>query len=63
MEKMLSVETVAERFNVSPRTVIRLIERRQIKALRVGRQWRISKEWLEEWLNQHTTDVAREDVG
>ena len=62
MEELLSVETVAKQFNVSPRTVLRLIQDRQIRALRVGRQWRFRQEWVEEWIVRNTTQLD-EDAG
>ena len=60
MDKMLTVEMVAEQFNVSPRTVVRLIEKGQMQALRVGRQWRMDPAWVEEWMNRNKTEVRKE---
>ena len=62
MDEMLTVEMVAKRFNVSQRTVVRLIKSREIRALRVGRQWRFKKEWIEEWIAQNTSHPAEEDT-
>ena len=56
-EEMLTVEMLAKRFNVCGRTVIRLIQDREIRALRVGRQWRFKKEWVEEWVARNTTQT------
>ena len=60
MEEMLSVEMVAQQFNVSPRTVLRLIENREIRALKVGRQWRFRKEWVEEWITRNVSQPKEE---
>jgi excisionase family DNA binding protein len=62
MDEMLSVEEVARRFNVSTRTVVRLVERRQLRALRVGRQWRVKPEWIDEWIEKNTQQ-PHEDLG
>ena len=62
MDEMHTIETVAKRFKVSERTVMRLIERQELRAMRVGRQWRISQEWLDEWVARSTTQT-KEDVG
>lgn len=62
MSEMLSVETIAKQFNVSQRTVVRLIEKREIQALRVGRQWRVRKEWLDAWIARNTSQT-KEEVG
>jgi excisionase family DNA binding protein len=61
-EPMLTVEMVAAQFNVSPRTILRLIDKHEIRALQVGRQWRFKKEWVEEWINRQTTRI-QEDLG
>lgn len=55
LETMLTVDEVAAIFNVSPRTVLRLIDSGEIQALRVGRQWRFRKEWVRDWIEQHTS--------
>jgi excisionase family DNA binding protein len=60
MDKMLTVEMVAEQFNVSPRTVVRLIEKGHMQALRVGRQWRMEPAWVEEWVKLNKTEVRKE---
>jgi excisionase family DNA binding protein len=62
MEKMLTVEEVARQFNVSTRTVLRLIDARQIRAVHVGRQWRFKQQWIDEWIAQNTRQT-REDAG
>jgi excisionase family DNA binding protein len=59
---MLTVEMVAKQFNVSPRTILRLVESRQMRALRIGRQWRFKKEWIEEWMQQQTTDAGSDQA-
>ncbi len=47
---VLTPRQVAERLVVHERTVIRLIERGELRALKVGRQWRIPKEAFEAYL-------------
>ena len=62
MEELLTVEAVAKQFNVSPRTVVRLVQARQLKALRVGRQWRFKQEWVEAWVERNTTRTQEESA-
>ena len=62
MDEMISVEALAKQFNVSPRTVLRLVDNREIRALRIGRQWRFKKEWIDEWVARQTTQL-KEDLG
>jgi excisionase family DNA binding protein len=50
---------VAQQFNVSPCTVLRLIERRELRAVRIGRQWRFREEWVDEMLVRKTTDPKK----
>jgi excisionase family DNA binding protein len=57
MEKpstMMTVEEVAERWGVHPRTIYAAISKRQITALRVGRLVRISRSHVE-YLEQNGT--------
>ena len=60
--EMLTLKEVARRFNVSQRTVARLAERGQLKALRVGRQWRFEPEWIEQWVAANTTRSQEDAV-
>ena len=53
-----TVEELAEMLKVSPRTVQRIVERKEITALRVGTKWRFRSEWIDEWLRENTS--ARE---
>ena len=47
---VLTVEEVAVKLRVDPRTVYRTIEQGTLQAIRVGRLWRIPKESLERYL-------------
>jgi excisionase family DNA binding protein len=49
---LLSTSDAAERLGVCRRTVNRLIQRKKIKARRVGRQWRISETQLEKFIQR-----------
>ena len=57
MEPMYTIEQVAEIFKVSPRTILRLIERGELTAFQVGRQWRFKPEWVEEWIQRQAKQV------
>jgi excisionase family DNA binding protein len=48
----LTPEEVAARLRVTPKTVRRYCQLGQLKAARVGRQWRISENMLEKFLNK-----------
>lgn len=49
-ERLLTVDEVAERLAVHPNTVRRLVERREIRPVRVGRLLRFTPEDLDAYL-------------
>jgi putative molybdopterin biosynthesis protein len=49
---MLTLEEVANELRVSVQTVRRLINSGQLKAVRVGRQLRVSREALDDYIRQ-----------
>lgn len=49
----LSTEDVAERLQVSTATVRRLIKQRELKAIRVGRQFKVAPQFLDEYIRSH----------
>ena len=46
----LTVEDVAKRFGVNVTTVYRLVQRGALPALKLGGQWRVSEEMLQNWV-------------
>ena len=52
--EFITVEELADMLNVSHRTVQRLVRRKELPAIRIGRQWRFRKEWIDEWLDKNT---------
>lgn len=51
-EKYLTIEQVMERLQVSRDTVSRLIKKKKLRAKRVGRVYRISEQWLRDYMNE-----------
>lgn len=49
---MLTLREIAERLNVSEKTVRRLVATRELAAVRVGAQLRIDADHLEDWISQ-----------
>ena len=60
LDDLITVEELAQRLKVHPRTIQRVIQRKELPAIRIGRQWRFRKEWVESWLDQST--VNREET-
>jgi excisionase family DNA binding protein len=50
---VLTVEQLAERFQLSPKTVYRALERRELRAAKLGNRWRIRLEDAERWFDEH----------
>lgn len=51
---ILTVKQCAEYLQVSEQTVRRMIERKTLKASKVGDTWRIQKQDIHEYLNQNS---------
>ena len=49
-QRLLSIKDAAEFLGVSTKTVERRIKARELKAHRLGRQWRIAPEHLDQYL-------------
>jgi excisionase family DNA binding protein len=50
---VLTVEQLAERFQLSPKTVYRALERRELRAAKLGNCRRIRLEDAERWFDEH----------
>jgi excisionase family DNA binding protein len=48
--RFLTVPEAAELLQVSTRTLLRMVWRKELPALKVGGQWRISESRLTEWI-------------
>lgn len=65
MESLFTVDEVAEKLDVSPRTVRRYIQADAIKAIRVGGQYKVKKEDLTAYLNGERgqfRDIPKEKI-
>jgi excisionase family DNA binding protein len=52
--EFLSIKEVAQRLNLHEMTIYRLIKSRSLPAFKVGGQWRVRRQFLDEWLSSHT---------
>lgn len=48
--KFYTTQEVADILKITPSSVIKLIKRRNLKAKKIARKWRISKKHLEEFM-------------
>ena len=56
---VLTVEQLADRFQLSPKTVYRALDRRELRAAKLGNRWRIRLEDAERWFDEH---VPQDDL-
>jgi excisionase family DNA binding protein len=59
--ELLDVQTVAARLNVNPRTVLRMVGREEIPAIRVARRLRFRPGDLETYLQTHLSNSTSTD--
>ncbi len=62
-EEMLSLEEAAELLSVSKSTLYRMIERKEVKGRKVGRQWRFSRADVRAYLERGPQAVVLSTVG
>ena len=54
LEKLLTLEQVAEYLNVDKFTVYRLLAEKELPAFKVGNQWRFKRKLIENWLAKNS---------
>ena len=59
MDEFVTVEELAEALKVHVRTIQRLVERKELPAIKIGRQWRFRREWVSEWLERSTINAEK----
>ena len=59
--ELLDAQTVAARLNVNPRTVLRMVGREELPAIRVARRLRFRPEDLETYLQTHLSNSSSTD--
>lgn len=52
LPEILTVKELAEFLKVSDQTIIRAIKKGSLKALKAGREWRIEREAVIEWVKK-----------
>lgn len=50
MDKFLTIAEVAERLKLTPQTIYKMIKDKALPAIRVGSQWRIPEERIQQWI-------------
>ena len=52
---LMTIEEVAEYLRVHPSTVYRLVRQGALPAVKIGKQWRVDRETLAQWLREKAT--------
>lgn len=60
-EEWLTLDEIAEELRVSVETVRRWIRTKQLKALSIGRGYRIKRKDFEDFLRRRTIDIEEEE--
>jgi len=62
-DEMLDVQSVADLLHVNPRTVLRMVEREELPAIRVARRFRFRRSDLEQYLRTHLSTTPSSQNG
>ena len=62
-DEMLDVQSVADLLHVNPRTVLRMVEREELPAIRVARRFRFRRSDLEHYLHTHLSAAPSSQNG
>jgi len=62
-DEMLDVQSVADLLHVNPRTVLRMVEREELTAIRVARRFRFRRSDLENYLSTHLSTATPSQNG
>jgi excisionase family DNA binding protein len=54
----MTLEEVADYLHVTKKTIYRLLEKRDIPATKIGRQWRFDKTSIDSWLSRNSTGTT-----
>ena len=62
-DEMLDVQSVADLLHVNPRTVLRMVEREELPAIRVARRFRFRRSDLDNYLRTHLSTATSSQNG
>jgi len=59
--RLLTLEAAAEILQVSKRTLLRMIQKRDVPAFKVGGQWRIRESQFRKWVEAKENGISNSD--
>ena len=57
MEKLLTTQEVADYLGLTQRTIYTYIQRGSLRAIKIGREWRIKESELEAFINRGSGEI------
>lgn len=60
--EIMTIKEVSRYLKMNERTVYKLIQAGQIPAIKIGKQWRLNKDKLNEWLGFQMAELPTEDL-
>lgn len=54
MNELMTVQKLADYLNCHKRTIYRMLERGNIPATKLGRQWRFNQALIDKWISEHS---------
>ena len=61
-EKLMTLSEVAGYLQVAEKTVMRMINRGEIPAIKIGSQWRFSRSMIDDWILSNMQVVPKNDI-
>lgn len=52
----MTIEDVAKYLKMTPQTIYSWAQTGKIPAVKLGKEWRFRKEWVDNWFNQHIAE-------
>ena len=60
---MLTIHDVAQKLNVDERTIRELIRKNELRAIKVGKEWRVNEPDLDAYVNGHANfDINNQPI-
>lgn len=56
--RLITLETAAEILQISKRTLVRMIQKKEVPAFKVGGQWRIRESQFKRWVEHKENQVS-----
>jgi excisionase family DNA binding protein len=53
----MTLQELADYFRVTPKTIYRLLKKRDLPAVRIGHQWRFTRSAVDEWLQRRSVII------